>query len=189
MPSPLQRNVARLVSAVMAGVAFGCVHPYEQPNVNEPHAVVKVRLSYHDHPGIQLTERIRLNDYDIVMPPDETLRATPVAQAVRIRPEPAAWNISSNFYHTYTTTTLQTTSYKCGSTTCTRSSPVTMTHTVSDGSCQQSLTFVPMTGAIYLLQYDFLGADQCSLLCLRQLPAGGDQFITEPCRTIPNSES
>jgi len=172
------------VPVIAALLAVGCVNPYEQPGPNSPHALVKVRLAYHDHPGPQLAERVRINDYDIVLPPDESGRATPVTEPVRVRPELAAWSISSNFYHTYTTTTMTTTTYSCGTSTCSRTTPTTMTHTVSDGSCQKSVTFLPQVGAMYLLQYDFLAANQCSLVCLQQFSAGNGQFTTEPCPIV-----
>lgn len=182
MPRTLQRNVT--LEGLLGACAVACVHPYEQPSVSSPHAVVKVRLAYHDQPGPQLSERVRLNDFDILMPPDETRRATPATEAVRVRPEPAVWSISSNFYHTYTTTTYQSSSYTCGTSTCTRMVPVTTTHTVTDGACSQSLAFMPKVGDMYVLQYDFLGADQCTLVCMRQVFTGNDQFTSEPCPIV-----
>jgi hypothetical protein len=127
---------------------------------------------------------VRLNDFDVIMPPDENVRAVPVAHAIRVRPELADWRIASSFYHTYTTTQMQTTTYSCGQTTCTRATPVTVTQTVYDGSCERALSFVPNAGAVYLLQYDFLAANQCSLLCMQQVPAGEGQFTNQPCLLV-----
>lgn len=184
MPRPVQNEVIRPLLLTLLLATVGCVHPYEEPSPTDPHAVVKVRLVYHDWPGPQLRETVRLNEFDIMLPQDENRRTSPVTHPVRIRPEVADWHIASAFYHTYTTTQLQTSTYSCGQTTCSRTTPVTVTHTVPDGSCEQRATFAPAAGEIYLLQYDFLAPEQCTLLCMRQVPLREGQFTNEPCRFV-----
>jgi hypothetical protein len=162
-----------------------CTRPYQQPAPNEPHAVVKVRLAYHDHPGPSLTEKVRLNEFGIELPPDENLRAVPVISAIRVRPERNDWSIATTFYHTYTTSRSESYSYSCGQTTCRSTRQVTQTHTAVDGSCERQMSILPRQGGVYLLQYDYLSHEQCSLNCIEQVPNTDGTFANRPCEQLP----
>jgi len=163
-----------LVTCFTAPFVVACVNTYEEPSVESPHALVKVQLAYHSHPGTQLDESVRLNDHDVVFPLDETQRATPVIREVRIRPKLAVWKFSSSFSHSSTSSTMQSGS-PLGTGSTMRSAPVVSTYSTSDGACHVSMALNPQAGDVYSLQYDYLTPNQCTLRCTRVLPAGSDQ--------------
>jgi len=185
------------VHAVVAGVAaavvvVGCYSPYVLPTENEPHALVKIRVVYHDHPGPELSQLILINDerIDIPHPPRQPGE---IARAVPVRPIATRWDIRSEFFHTITVprteTYTTTSSYPCGNSTCTR----TETHTrtvyvqqhVTDAACSQVVDQGPVVGGIYLLHYDFFAHRHCSLLCMRQWEQPDGSFRQTPCEPPP----
>jgi len=63
-------RVPFLMSCTPALLALACAQVYEQPSPSNPHALVQLRLVYHVRPGTQLDESVKLNDQDILFPPD-----------------------------------------------------------------------------------------------------------------------
>lgn len=162
--------------------------------MSEPHAVVKVRLAYHSAPGPQLAQTVMHNEARVEEIPTPVVGGDGVVnRPVLVRPQPVTWTISSNFFHTVTTTSLQTVmvsrSYPCGRSTCTTSSPQTRTVTrtvmVSDGSCRTALAQYPQGQGVYLLQYDFFAHGHCTLRCFRQSPAPDGTAVNGPCEPAP----
>jgi len=160
----------------------GCMLPlYEQPPPDQPHAITKIRVVNHDSPGPQLTELFSVGDHRVPLPATEGDYRTPRNEAIRIRLEPARMGMSTKFFHTYTTTSVESYSYMCGKSTCTGSRTVTHTHTVVDGACKAGVSFTPVQNQIYVLQYDFFGHGNCSLKCFEQHHRGDGEFDLRPC--------
>jgi hypothetical protein len=204
----------RLLSAItIASIGLsGCVHKYEAPLANQPHALVKIRRAYASHAGSTLSETAFIGEYQVM----EQDRAAELDEtqttAVRVHPGPVAWKVSSAYTHTetqrvqenyteqepYTTTE----SYSCGTgtnyRTCTRT--VTRYHsrqktrwvnkqvTVVDAECSSETRQLAEVGHVYLLQYSYTAHDICSLLCVEQAPRADGQFDTKPC-TVPAKAS
>ena len=59
--------------------------------------------------------------------------------------------------------------------------PVTQTDHVTDASCETRLSHLPVSGGVYLVQYDFYGDQACSVSCFRQLDRPGGEFQLVPC--------
>lgn len=167
----------------------GCVHRYTEPAPSEPHALVKFRFLHHQMFRSSLDEILRLDGYDIAIPPGAPTE--PRLRTVRVRPSavPTEYRFAVDYYHTVTTTRMETRteSYSCGTgtqpRTCTRTvtQPVTQTQHVTDAACEARLAHTPLVGAIYLVQFDFYGHDACSASCFRQLDGAGDAFTLVPC--------
>jgi hypothetical protein len=167
----------------------GCVRRYEEPPITEPHALVKFRVLHHEPlPNTSLSESVRLDGYDIRLP--DGAPTEPRLRAVRVRPHPASYRFTTEYFHTYSTTRTEyvTETYSCGgygtnARTCTRTVPRTVTdhHHVTDAACETGLSHAPLAGAVYVIQYDFYGAGACSASCYRQLDLPGGDFQLLPC--------
>lgn len=180
MSKPVSRSA--YFSAAVAAAALGCQLPaYEQPAPTAPHAIAKIRVANHSSPGPSLTEAMVLNDHSVELPSLEGDFLLPRTTSIRIRPEAAFWSMQTTFFHTYTTTTMETYSYGCGKTMCTGTRSVTHTYTAVDGSCKAGLAFRPVADHMYLLQYDFYGHEQCRLQCMEQQPDNVGGFQLTPC--------
>ncbi len=179
-------------------ILVGCVPRYAPPSLDEPHATLKVRLVYHSAPGPQLSERIRLGEHGIVIPPTIARRppGTTGTFHTRIRPEPARFRTAASFFHmtTQRVQRMRTERYACGTSTtgygntrttstryCSRQVTdwVTQTVQVSDGHCETGTALQPQAGATYILQYDFFAAGQCTLRVLQEHtdPSGAVQLV------------
>ena len=190
------RTLVRLtVMAVMASALGGCVRHYREPSLGEPHALVRVRIVRHSWAGPMIDESVRLGSYAISMPREGP---EPSIRAVRVRPELAEWRFETNFFHIEQRPQLETyrESYSCGSQTSysgghshsqprtcyrTRSRTVYRTVQVPHASCRTGLRHLPMAGAAYLIEYDFMGDGQCTAQCFRQIPQPGGRFRLLPC--------
>ena len=85
---------------VLAGAASalgGCVRHYREPSLEEPHALVRVRVVRHAWAGPMIDESVRLGPYAIAMPREGR---QPSIAAIRVRPEPAEWRFETTFFHT-----------------------------------------------------------------------------------------
>jgi hypothetical protein len=192
--------------AVVAATIAGCVRAYKPPAPNEPHAILKLRRTYEQTAGAQLSETLTLGeDLAFSSSGGAGVAATPRSDAILIHPVLANMTFRSGFSHQegrqvqeyqleqvpYNTTE----TYNCGTgtsyRTCSRSVTrnrterkphwVTKTETVDDGSCTQTLMLTPRQGSTYLLQYTYQQRDICALSCFEQ-KAGPDGAITQaPC--------
>ena len=162
---------------VASGLA-SCVPEYRPPLLSEPHAVVKVRLAYHDWSGPQLEQVVLLGKYgvkDIPVPVHGGEGV--VTRPVLVRPGPVYWTVRTAFFHTYMTTRIESyttsESYSCGTGMCSRSVPhtrvVNQMVRVNDAVCEQVIHHLAVQNGIYILQYDFFADQRCSLHCLRQV--------------------
>lgn len=193
------------LSAVLSLVAFavlgtGCVPRFEQPKLDEPHAVVKVRIAYHSNPKTTLRESVQLNEFAVEVAPKGGRGSveTPLTAAIRVRPEPAHWQIGSTFSHDVSRTVRKSRQvgeqYSCGTQTigtststryCTRYRTEwyneTVTDTIVDARCAASAKHNPIVGATYLLQYDFYEHDRCTVQCYEQKPTPDGGFALSRC--------
>lgn len=160
-----------------------CRPVYREPSVNEPHAVVKVRIRHHATPGPRMQQIVRLDEESV---PFETQTF-----AVRVRPKPSTFELGTVFSHvTPQIRTRQVSeSYACGSSYgggtryCTRYRTETYTDyvTVIDATCDRRLQLLPRVSETYLLQYDFYANDECSLKCFVQRPNDDGEFDMVRC--------
>jgi hypothetical protein len=191
------RRAATVAGVVAAGLAAqSCYSPYRMPSLDEPHAMVKIRIVYHDRRGPQLDQVALINGERVEIPippviPGEITRAVPV------RPEPLRWDLRTAFFHTVLVSQVQTyttsESYPCGfgttMHTCTRSTTHTRTvmvnQRVNDAACEQAAGLLPQVGGIYLMHYDFYAAGRCTLACFHQWPQPDGTFQNGPCEAPP----
>jgi hypothetical protein len=185
------------VAAVVA--AAGCYAPYRLPSLDEPHAMVKIRLAYHTWPGPQLRQVVLINGEQVEVPNPPIAGPSEIARAVPVRPQATRWDVRANFYHTVTVPQQQTytttESYPCGfgtsATTCTRTTTHTrtvwVTQTVTDAACESAAGQGPQVNGVYLLHYDFYAHGQCTLACFRQWPQPDGSFQSAPCEPPPPS--
>ena len=195
--------VRPVLSALIALLALSaCVRRFEEPRLDEPHAIVKVRVVHHDSPGPQLAEDVRWNEYAVAVPSPMGAQPRESLRAVRVRPELAQWAFATTYFHTVTRMEMRTEyrseQYACctettgfGSTSstrtryCTRQVPeqrwVQVTDRIVDGACRAGVAHRPMAGAMYVVQYDYFGGDRCTVQCLRQLGATDGSFRFVPC--------
>lgn len=200
------------ILVLAASAASGCVHKYEAPLANQPHAIVKIRRAYASHAGDMLTESAFIGR-DQVMEQSRAaeLDATQTT-AVRVHPGPIAWKVGSTYSHTEMQTVqehyteqepyMASETYNCGSGTTYRTCTRMVTHyrsqpktrwvqkrvTVVDAACSSQARQLAEVGHVYLLQYSFTAHEICSLLCLEQTQREGGQFDTKPC-TVPAKAS
>jgi hypothetical protein len=165
--------------------------------MDQPHAVVKIRVNHHATPGPSRAASLRLNQELLPLPEQADLKEA-ATNFARIRPERAVFQLSTEFYHTTsrTETYYSTESYACGTTSgpysstryCSRSVTKyrTVTDRVSDAHCKRTVAFTPQIGTLYLMQYDFYGQDECSLKCFIQTPEEGGEFSLSPCPPSPS---
>lgn len=197
--------------AITSLALTGCVHKYEAPLANQPHAIVKIRRAYASHAGETLTESAFIGEYQVL----EQNRAADLDEtqttAVRVHPGPLAWKVSSTYTHTemqhvqehYTEQVpySATESYSCGTGTSARTCTRMVTRyrtasktrwvnkqvTVTDAQCKSQTRQLAEVGHMYLLQYSYTGPDICSLLCVEQAPRADGQFDTKPCTVPPKT--
>lgn len=177
-----------LIAIAFATAAIaGCVHRYVEPTPAEPHAIVKFRFLHHVTFSTTLGESLRIDGRDVPVPPGVVTEAR--LETVRVRPVLSAYHFRVEYSHTEIRQRVETAteSYSCGTfnhpQTCTRLVTRTVYDNVhvTDAACDASMRHVPLAGAIYLVQYDFLGHDACSVSCYRQLPGVGAEFELVPC--------
>jgi hypothetical protein len=203
-----------LAALVLASIGLGgCVHKYEAPLADQPHAVVKIRRAYASRAGTTLSESAFIGKYQVLAQDRAAELDETQTTAVRVHPGPIEWQVASAYTHQemqrvqehyteqepYTTTE----SYSCGTgtnqRTCTRS--VTRYHTrsktrwvsrqvtITDAECSSRARQLAEVNRVYLLQYSYTGPDICSLLCLEQVPRDDGHFDTKPCTVPPKASN
>ena len=192
----------------LAALAVSCRPPaYRPPAPDEPHVVLKVRHVVHRHRGPQYESVVRLGEWAI---DERTVPTTNESGAfhLRIRPERAALRIGGASYHyerrpvtryrseqeTYSCSEYQCTGFgtsrQCGTrmTTCTRTRQRAYTvwedTQVIDDSCGASLWIDPRPGATYLVQFDYVGENECSIHCFEQRSTLNGEFRMLPCSQV-----
>lgn len=195
---PTGRLVRGGLSSLLIAALTSCVHAYQLPRENEPHAVVKFRIALHAAEGPQRAVSVSVNDEIVHVTGPVSHRGTSMS-SVLVRPEATHWNAGVSFSHTeerqvqetyyvnetttcteydYTTHSMQTRS-------CTRSvarqRTVTRTVTVVDGACTDEVFHSPAVNDLYLLQFDYFASGHCNLSCYRQIPGMNDTFTLLPC--------
>ena len=171
---------------------LGCVPvpEYRPPNHNELHALVKVRLVYRAWSGPELEQLVTIDGQDIHEIPSPVQQGVGVAtRSVLVRPGAAAWTIQTTFFHNDVTShaeTYETTqSGYCGSTACVQSTPharlVNHVEREDDATCTQGMKLLAVAGETYVLEYEFVAHQQCSLRCFRQIHQRGGALTNVPC--------
>ena len=179
---------AALTFAAVAATLGACHPQYRPPALNEPHAMMKVRIAYHAADGPNLRQLVLINNHvaDVPLPPS---LPGDIARAVPVSPVATTVELRSIFFHTAITQQMVTESYSCGTgtamRTCTRSVWRTVPVEIVHAACSRTLSTTPQAGAIYLLQYDYLGPDACTLACFREDPQPDGSFRHTPCEPAP----
>jgi hypothetical protein len=192
---------------------LGCVHTYEAPSPDQPHAVVKIRRTYEQTAGVQLHESLNVDEYRAYgQTIDAEMARSPRNDAVLVHPRPATMSVDATFFHHETKRVMETyteqepysttESYSCGTgtsfRTCTRPTTkyrsvsktrwVTKTVEVVDKTCQAAVRFAPARNASYLLQYTFQDHKACALSCFEQTPDPAGGLRNSPCPVAPAVE-
>ncbi len=177
--------------SLLATVSTGCSRRYSQPEENEPHATVEVRVIHRQASGPELEESVTANRRDIAFP----VNASPERmQVMRIRPELTEYEVNTRYFHTeYRQEQYWVNEqYQCGSTWngrtmvpsyCSRSVPRmrTVPIHIDHGTCEQRVAHTPQVGGNYILQYEYQGPGQCTIECVRQMTLPNGQFQMIPC--------
>jgi hypothetical protein len=192
-------------------VALACgPRPYVQPRPDEPHAILKIRHVVHARGGPIYATRTMLGDNAIderALQPEQ--RGADIVH-LRVRPEQAVMLIQGRSYHheqrqvqrsrqvpeTYSCPQQDCTpSYSPGGyssstcrtvyRTCTRYRTeyywVTETVEVNDDQCARRFALAPQQGHVYLVQFNYIGANECTAQCFEQLPSATGAFELAPC--------
>lgn len=196
-----QRAQIAVLLFTSALVAPACVSHYTMPAANEPHAIVKLRISYHARAGTALQHGLMINGEAIDIPQGSGDLDSTSTHALRVREEPTQWAVSSMYYHmemqTRMVTEYRTERYSCTSgygasqrtSSCTRQVPYQVMRTVAtqvpDMSCVARAPQMPRNGHVYVLQYDFFGESQCALRCYEQVRDAVGGFSMAQCEYPP----
>lgn len=190
MRSSRLRSALLLVSLALLA---GCVRGYSPPDIREPHADVEIRMVHHASPAPLFEEQLLIDGEAVEFAESGggTSRTT-----VRVRPQPTAYDFTTNFYHMETRvvpqTYYETERYACGfdprrggTQWCTRSVPrtrmVNVTTRVDDASCTTRLDQMPLAGGVYLVQYEFMANGVCRATCQRLLTGADGALLATEC--------
>jgi hypothetical protein len=161
--------------ALVACGLSSCVPEYRPPSLSEPHAVVKVRLAYHDWSGPQIEQVVMLGEYGVKdFPVPVQGGAGVVIRPVLVRPGPAFWTVRTSFFHSYTTTRTES-----------RGHVVNQTVWVNDAVCELAIRHLAIPNGLYILQYDYFANQRCSLHCLQQVQQPDGTLGHVPCKPAP----
>jgi hypothetical protein len=184
--------MSRRSLALFALIVTGCVRGYSPPDLREPHADVEIRLVHHTSPAPLFEEQMLIDGEAVEFSESGggTARTT-----VRVRPQPTAYDFTTNFYHIETHIVPQTyyvtERYVCGyhprggTQYCNRSIPrtrmVPVETRVDDASCTTRLDHAPLAGGVYLVQYEFMGNGACRATCQRLLSGADGALVATAC--------
>jgi hypothetical protein len=183
---------------LIAAVPGACVHPYQVPALTEPHAMVKVELTYHDQPGPELTQEVHINGTPLDVPHPAQTRLRTVSRIVPVRLAPTRWQIETTFFHWTRTASFRTVTDEvntsCGTAgdlnrycakTVQRTEGRSDFKRVPDAACAQSVSQAPQENGVYVLRYDFYANQRCTLGCIRQWPQPDGTLRDAPCEPAP----
>jgi hypothetical protein len=202
-----------ILALALASLSVGCVHRYDAPTPQEPHATIKIRRSFESSAGTHLREQTTVTGYvaesDVV---GASASSAPQTSAIIVHPIPAEIGVGASFFHseirtvdeTYTVQVpyTSTESYSCGSgthyQTCTRMvtnyrsetrhRTVTKPVDVVDAQCRASVRLAPQVGHLYVVDFTFRENDACSASCVEQIEILSDgSFKSAPC-PAPNAK-
>jgi hypothetical protein len=190
-------------------LAASCRPPaYVQPQPNEPHAILKIRHIVHARGGPFYASQVRVGRFSV---DERTLEDQQGGDGsiihLRVHPRADAVLVAGTSYHVEQRMVTRYRSvqepYSCssqqcsggyGSTprschsvyqTCYRSRQVPYQQmesvNVTDDACSGSFPLAPAVGATYLMQFDYLGENQCQLTCFEQVPNPLGAFELVPC--------
>ena len=184
----MRPDINRWWTLLVIGLLCGACRPlplYPQPTLDQPNALVKLRMINHSSPDIHFSQFITASKHDkqyrIPIGPEDTI------VAIRAIPDDEqAWAFRSRFSHTEYYTATESYTYACGGgktyQTCTSTRTVTRSREVTTAQCEQTASYRFSPNEVYLLQYDFYDNDQCSLVCLVQRASGNaDGPTNAPC--------
>lgn len=202
----------RLLPVLMLSLVIVSCRPpaYVQPTENQPHAILKIRHIVHQRRGPLYSSAIRIGRFSVDERTLDDPQSDASIIHLRIHPATDNFGVSGTSYHMEqrTVTRYRTVQdpYSCPQQQCTggygsygsqschtvyntcyrsRQVPYTATETVAvtDDACGQTFPLAPRVGATYLLQFDYLGENQCQLSCFEQqvTPGSGD-FQLVPCQ-------
>lgn len=198
-----------VLTVALLFVALAACRPpaYVQPTPNDPHAILKIRHIVHARGGTSYGSRVGIGEFSV----DERTLENPTGDGslihLRVWPEPELYSVYGYSFHMemrmVTRHRTEQQSYSCpqqqcsggyGSSprtcrtvyrTCTRSRQVPYQRLesvpVTDDQCTGTFPLHPVPGATYLLQFDYLGENQCRLSCFEQHPDGQGGFALAPC--------
>lgn len=190
---------------------LGCRPPaYVQPTPEQPHAILKLRHVVHQKGGASYASSVWVGRFAV----DERTLGDEQAESssihLRVRPNPDAFMVRGRSYHmeykTVTRYRSEQESYSCpqqkcsggfGTTprscytaynTCTRSRQVPYQTQewvpVTNDQCEAAFPFAPQAQKTYLLQFDYLGENQCKLSCFAQVANPAGDFTLTPCAPV-----
>ncbi len=211
---PLLTGAALLTGSLGVLLLTSACRPpaYRPPAEHEPHALLKVRHVVHRQGGPQYGSHVTLDGHGIderTIPSLEEGRSGSHTFHLRVRPEVAPLVIGGVSFHTeqrmvtrYRTVTETYTCYREQCTgfganrscrqvpsTCTRNKqePYQAWETVrvADDECETGLQFAPRAGSTYLVQFDYVGENECRASCFEQVPQPYGEFEMRPCPVPP----
>ncbi|MEM1417322.1 MAG: hypothetical protein AAGH15_20660 [Myxococcota bacterium] len=195
--------------------AAACMPPaYQPPSETEPHAILKVRHVVHRRAGPNYASDVRLGEFAIDERTIDSLAIGGTDSPshtfyLRVRPDAAPLRIGGNSSHqeqrmvtryrtvteSYTCTEYSCTGYGNNRTCANRTRTCTRTKqepyqalewvTVVDDACEATMSFAPHVGGTYLVQFDYVGENECRLSCFEQRPRLGGEFEMVPCPVPP----
>lgn len=195
----------RILSLLISGLLLASCRPpaYVQPSENEPHAILKVRHVVHARRGPLYDSSVGIGRFAV---DERTLEDTSSDASIihlRVRPEAEMFAVAGTSYHMerrlVTRTRTVQEPYSCNQRTCSgygtsqhcytsystcyRSRQETYTEwqtvPVTDDACRMQFPLAPNAGSVYLLQFDYLGENQCNLSCFEQVSdsTGGFELV------------
>lgn len=198
----------RKLSLLMLAGLTACALPppaYSPPRQDQPHATLKIRHIVHERKGPSYRYAVRIGAFAV---DSRVVGETAEGQTIHllVHPKTDRFFVAGTSFHmemravnksrqkseTYSCSQYRCSGYgasrRCGSesSTCTRS--VTEHYTamenteIKDDACSRALSFTPKAGATYVLQFDYLGENECKMQRMEQLAAKDDgEFELVPC--------
>ena len=168
----------------------GCVPEYRQPDLEQPHAVAKLRLAYHAWPGPMLEQTVMVDGSLVKVPLPVQGHAGAVTRTLRLRPGALWWSIRAAFFHNDVSTHAEThtpaENHPCDDIACTEPAPqvhnVNTVDRVNDVVCEAGMKQQVVAGATYVVQFDFSAERRCTLQCFRQVSRPGGKVASAPCK-------
>lgn len=185
--------------------AVACVPAYRPPRADQPHAVLKVRRVYEEHPGTNFREDVLLDGRRAFASGGRSIQAgAPRIDALLVHPEPVELAVEASFFHLelrlvseiYYVQVPMTSmeSYPCGGSHCSRMS----THfheemrtrwvhrwvEIVDGACSEYLEIAPAERDTLLVELTYRPGAVCELSCYQQVATGPQAFVNQRCRGV-----
>ncbi len=183
---------------------------YVQPSPTQPHALLKVRHIVHARRGMHYGSAVNIGRFSVdertlESVPTESTESGSETIHLRIHPTPDVYAVRGFSFHyeqrmvsrtrtvqePYSCTERQCSGYgtsqRCSTMyrTCYRSRTEhyseMATVAVTDDACGRTFPLAPRHGAVYLMQFDYLGENDCRLTCFEQVSQLDGTFRLEAC--------